>query len=67
VLVGLACDKWRERQEITIQSLRQGLMEKEKVEVKGYWEKLTGEQLFQYVWTCSMRSSGATLSSVTSS
>ena len=50
VLVGLACDKWRERQEITMQSLRQGLMEKEKVEVKGYWEKLTGKQLFQYVW-----------------
>ncbi len=25
-------------------------MEKEKVEVKGYWEKLPGKQLFQYVW-----------------
>ena len=50
VLVGLACDQWRKRQEITVQNLRQGLMEKENVKVKGYWEKLTGKELFQYVW-----------------
>ncbi len=38
VLVGLACDQWRERQEITMQNLRQSLMEKQIVEVNGYWE-----------------------------
>ncbi len=49
VLADLACEQWREKQEITIRSLRQGVMGKKSMKVKGYWETLTGRELFQYV------------------
>ena len=50
VLDNVAWKLWREKSEISVESLRAGLMDKEIIDVEGSYDRFSGAALFQKVW-----------------
>jgi hypothetical protein len=50
VLVNVSWELWQKESEISVKSLRAGLMDKEFGDVEGSYDRLSGATLFRKVW-----------------